>query len=66
MKKDSNSPWITSVKRSTLKAKVARHYKAHHDIVDMGLGPVDRAHIEWATQLIQDLYPAAVRDIPAK
>lgn len=64
MSKKYTGPWISGVTRKTLKTKVAKHYKAYHAIEDMGLAEQDRQIIEWATALIEDLYPAAVHDIP--
>ena len=53
-------PWISGVTRKTLKAKVAKHYKSYHAIEDMGLAKNDKQMVEWATALIEDLYPATV------
>jgi hypothetical protein len=57
-------PWITGVTRKTLRSKVAKHYKAYHAIDDMGLAKNDRQMVDWATALIEELYPAAVHVVP--
>jgi hypothetical protein len=54
--------FITPVKRATLKAKATKHYKNHFDVQHLGSG--DSNSIEWALQLIEHLYPGAVKAIP--
>lgn len=53
--------WVTSVKRSTLKSKVRKHYRDHFALHDMGIACNDREMIEWAVQMVADLFPETTK-----